>query len=301
MSTATHERENSQSFHPARLRVLCLHDADSNATKLKTALDRLGQRLYERHSIDLVYVNSALALQPSNDETVRRVWWEETTREDSDVPQYTGLDASIMLIQQVWTSCPMQGILGVGQGAAVASIFSLLPSIEASPRFVIFCDGQTLLPETERIAPDGMETLHLISNEETESSQRLIEQFGGLVHQRPCRQSFSKDDLNVIGKFLVDQTKYNDEQAIVALQTALHCVEQEASDKIAEQIAAEPPAALMAVIRPQAVAGWSGNKRRQPGEEGGGAPCPSEFLLKRDKRKGDGGASRVHPNQQKDE
>ena len=82
----------------------------------------------------------------------------------------------------------------------------------------------------------------------------------------------------------------------MALQTALHLAEQDAADCIAETIALNPPAALMAVIRPQAVAGWKGNRRRQPGEEGGGAPCPSEFLLHRQERaSAAAGASRVHP------
>ena len=85
----------------------------------------------------------------------------------------------------------------------------------------------------------------------------------------------------------------------LVLQTQLHLVEQEASRMMAECIADNPPKALMAIIQPNAeVSGWSGPKRREFGAEGGGAPCPSEFLLKREKRTtpGEGGPSRQHPN-----
>jgi hypothetical protein len=84
---------------------------------------------------------------------------------------------------------------------------------------------------------------------------------------------------------------------ILALQNQLYLAEQEAADFVAQIIAEDPPTALMAVISPQNVGGWSGEKRRQPNEEGGGAPCPADFLLKREKRAGDAnGPSRVHPS-----
>lgn len=78
--------------------------------------------------------------------------------------------------------------------------------------------------------------------------------------------------------------------------------EQEAANIVAQRIAADPPKALMAVIQPQNVGGWSGRKRRGPNEEGGGAPCPSEFLLKREKRtRNPNGPTRQHPEQQKNQ
>jgi hypothetical protein len=111
-----------------------------------------------------------------------------------------------------------------------------------------------------------------------------------------------KADMNVIGRFVVDQKKElragGPASDALALRTALHTTEAHAADEIARQIAEDPPAALMAVIRPQAVAGWNGNKRRQPGEQGGGAPCPSEFLLHREKRQQSQGPERMHPEQQ---
>ena len=68
------------------------------------------------------------------------------------------------------------------------------------------------------------------------------------------------------------------------LQNQLYIAEQEAATLVAREIAQNPPNPLMAVITPQNVGGWSGSKRRGPNEEGGGAPCPSEFLLNREKR-----------------
>ena len=75
-----------------------------------------------------------------------------------------------------------------------------------------------------------------------------------------------------------------DARNILVLQNHLYVAEQAAAHAVAERIAMDPPKALMAVISPQNVGGWSGGKRRAFGEEGGGAPCPSEFLLKREKR-----------------
>lgn len=88
----------------------------------------------------------------------------------------------------------------------------------------------------------------------------------------------------------------------LALRNQLYTAEQEASRLIAERIAEDPPSVLMAVVAPKAVATCEGGfKRRAPNEEGGGAPCPPEFLLKRETRgfQGDpaGASSRVHPEE----
>lgn len=86
----------------------------------------------------------------------------------------------------------------------------------------------------------------------------------------------------------------------LALQNQLYLAEQEASILIAKNIAKNPPSVLMAVIAPKAVA-VGGMKRRGKNEEGGGAPCPPEFLLRRDTRfQGDEEAhkaTRVHPEE----
>jgi hypothetical protein len=56
-------------------------------------------------------------------------------------------------------------------------------------------------------------------------------------------------------------------------QTELARLEVKASNALATSIALNPPKALMAVIAPNAVGGWTGPKLRDP-TDGGGAPHP---------------------------
>jgi hypothetical protein len=83
---------------------------------------------------------------------------------------------------------------------------------------------------------------------------------------------------------------------ILALQNQLFWVEQQAAHLVAKEIAANPPKPLMAVISPKEVGGFSGSKHRDV--PGGGAPCPSEFLLQREKRTTNpNGPTRDHPSE----
>lgn len=366
---------------PTLLRVLCLHDAESHAREMQESLAALGQRLFEQHGIDLVYVNSPLAVverrsapPPRGIDACgepRRVWWhddDDTLREaisnessnsrgspvveglsdddddesDSDdadhpgpAPQHhqqqsakptlVGLDASLLYLQQIWTSGPYWGLLGIGQGATVASLFSLLPTTFPPPQCLVLCDARhALLREEERLS--HVPCLHV----GVKISDALVAQFGGQVAttttEDPVRnhnssnasaqtlpsgnldRAVSRSILNAVGRFLVDQRRATvcDPSSpggeIVALQTALHVAEEEATDYIAREIAANPPKALMAIIMPHHVGGWSGDRRRQPGEQGGGAPCPEEFLLHRERRSATSeGASRHHPQSNKAE
>ena len=382
---------------PLILRILCLHDNNSNAFDLQHEFHLLGKKLYKNHSIDLVYVNGPLIIttpDSTNDENQKYVWWEErhetcdadrnivtgvvssfairnsqcATKEsecpnglaeneqsnDSSTTQqaaqieppnrgiptnpiihYDGLDASLMLLRQIWTSCQFWGIMGIGKGAALAALFTTLleserlsyhaatskedtsttlPKLPLSPnlpQLIIFVSGESLLSVDEPLlvsnhfntTPSPL-ILHLVDNDTSRVQDLLIRQFpqGSQVERRehfPSTRSkaFSKHDLNVIGRFICQRKKalyssHNDEtessfdhnhqsNKILALQTALYNAEQDAASCIAETIALNPPAALMAVIRPQMVAGWKGNRRAQP--EGGGAPCPEEFLHRKSK------------------
>jgi hypothetical protein len=284
------------------LKILCLHDHGSNAQSLKQQLTVLGERLYERHSIDMVYVNAPLTCNISSSEidhdaAPERTWWlrdgttATTTTSSEPTSTYTGLDASLLMLQQIWASCPFWGIFAMGQGAAVASLFALSITIGVAPRVCVFVNGGSLLPEQQRLQ-DSMACLHLINNSKSTAQELLVQQFGGDCYplEKTARSFPTFGDLNRIGRFFIQQKKTlcadADEGQIVALQTALHLAEVKAARVIAERIAANPPAALMAVIQPQVVAGWQGNKRRQPGEEGGGAPCPPEFLKTREQRTG---------------
>lgn len=121
--TQEHERSNhtqQQSRAPTGLRILCLHDSNSSASCLKDDMSKLGDRLYEKHGIDLVYINSPLCASVSGESD--RLWWEARafparqspnggSHEDSQQEQLIGLDASLLLLQQIWSSMPFWGIL----------------------------------------------------------------------------------------------------------------------------------------------------------------------------------------------
>jgi hypothetical protein len=74
--------------------------------------------------------------------------------------RYVGMDASLLLLRQVWTSTPYWGLLAVGQAASVASF---LPLMEVSPRpsFCIFVEGITVLEEDELLIED-LPCLHVV-------------------------------------------------------------------------------------------------------------------------------------------
>jgi len=156
------------------MRVLCLHSETSSAYKFSQELQKLEERLWTKHGIELVFVDGPLldvqvgnvvgeeggginAIESSGinndggEERVSRRWYVEeesrralthqsttdSTTQTSQI-QYSGLDASILHLSQIWTrgganisnnlgEClPFQGVLGVGQGANVASLLPLL-------------------------------------------------------------------------------------------------------------------------------------------------------------------------------
>jgi hypothetical protein len=151
------------------LRVLCLHDNSSSATKLYLKLHLLDKRLYKNHGIELIYVNSPLRGvegRPCDDEgnkssttttatdQNRHVWWEEELSNDNTT-QYVGLDASLLHLRQIYNTMPFQGILAEGAGAAIASLFLLSSSITPELEFGVFLNGTTLLrDENERLIAD---------------------------------------------------------------------------------------------------------------------------------------------------
>jgi len=263
----------------ASLRVLCLHDCRSSAEHLKNDLSRLGNRLYKNHGkIDLVYVNSPLVV---DGELGLRSWHYGKNEDD----KYGGLDASLLFLRQIWRSQPFWGAVGVGQGASIAAmlILTLLPDGDvresSPPQFSVFIDGESMISETERLVDENqLSCLHLSS---AKSCSVLPAQFGG----ESIQTNSKKDILNAIGRFICVQRKRT--SGTVALRSKLHSLELQASDVVAQRIKDNPPAPLMAVIRPRQIAGWHGYERRRPDEEGGGAPCPPEFLLNRSKRRND--------------
>ena len=265
------------------MRVLCLHDHSSSAKHLHATLHCLGERLWNRHDIELVFVNAPLVYQSppvsvkngdsqnlslmkhlqelniaspakkkscksnaTNDSMMTtnnnggddvttdttetkltkarirdkanmnencRCWWEDSTNNgnihpcnnhnnenDRNQPQLIGLDASILQLQQLWSSLPPSstatdstfvGILGIGQGAALASIVSLLSSSELFDglEFAIFIKGFDLLQQQKHPSSSSssvwfegeppIHTLHVMSSSSSTSEHNLYECFGG--------------------------------------------------------------------------------------------------------------------------
>ncbi|KAL7558497.1 hypothetical protein ACA910_003966 [Epithemia clementina (nom. ined.)] len=238
------------------IRVLCLHEEESNGLKLKMELRKLGERLYVEHRIDLVYVNAPLVVKgidvvtpiegvdAANEETYgQRIWWdkeslvptapmtaqslydddddndpflssdggvhqrlgasetnEERHRESESIPgknslsssssstatsnskDYVGLDASLLLLKQVWRSSSAIGILGIGQGASIGALLTLILEQEARstgktlpPQFGVFVNARSsLLPNDfpEDSIPflnhRGQQFLHLYSEQSSD-------------------------------------------------------------------------------------------------------------------------------------
>ena len=300
VSSSSHYSFDEQYFvEPTTpFRVLCLHDELSNAGELSGRFSMLGQRLYDNHAIELVFINSPLLARTSdkskksgksstsessttgdqNDDdendvdenTIQsknaRIWWEEVSatsaarwstntslgtrigegnkndddsdKNDSDTKEnqtpsssssspihgdhrgngddneasttnasdnkhYLGLDASLLLLRQIWSSQPFWGILAVGQGASVAMFLALLPDISHRPSFSIFVEGTTVLDDDEELLLDddgnnAMPCLHILGVDPNENTQRLVRQFGGEVSSGV--QSFSNVSMNRIGK-----------------------------------------------------------------------------------------------------
>jgi hypothetical protein len=202
----------------------------------------------------------------------------------------TGLDASLMLLRQIWTSSPFIGIVGVGQGASMASLLTA-SVLEPHPHFLVLVNGASLFPDPEQLST--IPTLHLVDREDTEKEEdennsiinpmkRLLQQqFPGIVTQRTGHY---RDDCNSIGRFICDQTNalFRSDHSLqqVSLQLALYEAECQTEDAIARHIADHPPSSLMAVIRPNMVA-LPNHRHETPLA---GAPCPSEFLVARERR-----------------
>jgi hypothetical protein len=168
------------------------------------------------------------------------------------------------------------------------------------------------------IGRGGVRSMHVISDN-NKSSKRLATKYGpnARIH---IVQPIKPPDIsnpsascpphlcNLLGKYLVSQKNRiysnSNTRQLISLQNRLANVEQLATLTIAREIQRNPPKALMAVIGPlaldcnaenvqsgvermdvgMAVGAWQGPRRRGFGEEGGGAPCPEEFLRKENER-----------------
>ncbi|KAL7525174.1 hypothetical protein ACHAXR_002196 [Thalassiosira sp. AJA248-18] len=202
------------------MRVLCLHPEASSALQFSQEFNKLEERLWEKHGIELVFVDGPLldvqvgnvvgeeggginAIDPSSgSERVSRRWYVEesarralppTANDDSQpLPpvQYSGLDASLLHLSQIWTrgganisnnlgEClPFQGVLGIGQGADVAGLLPLLnyqdddndgggddeekenvtkPTMFQGLQFVVLIDGKDIMSQRMNAHNDDSE------------------------------------------------------------------------------------------------------------------------------------------------
>ena len=318
------------------MKVLCLHDAHSNAIELQHSLQKLQIRLRQRHSIELVFVNAPTIDTPTSTTTTTtnisisssdtsietpdtslqsRVWYEtvstpttsstgstmtennsssnnhDTGHQVSNDQQtrYIGLDASLMWLTQWWTSqvgreeAIGMGVLAVGQGAAVASLWSLLPNLQPPPSFFIFVNGYSLIqnPHDEISLPlSNIPSLHI------HSSEQLVQQYPNNADNVDSANSSLPSHLsnhhvlNVVGRFLVQrqQDQTTNHSAALLINRQLHQVEERAQELMAQTVSRDPPAALMAIIQPTTISpGWAGNRGREniPVR---GAPFPTKNL-----------------------
>eukprot|EP00956_Cyclotella_meneghiniana_P034592 scaffold106491_cov74-Cyclotella_meneghiniana.AAC.4 len=338
------------------MRVLCLHPEASSALTFSQDLSKLEQRLWEKHGIELYFIDAPLLdiqTNNNNDEQChsRRWYVQETSGSDGKSTKYSGLDASLLHLTQIWargganisnqngmvSECrPFQGILGFGQGANVAAMLPLLsynyneedeetiqrPEIFQGLHFVVIVNGRDIMQSNDSdvdetselyVGEEGVRSLHVIFDDEcsestSTSSLSLAKQYGPNAEIRHCKQANQSDNCsstlsNILGKYLVAQKNKlcgnSNTRKLIALQNRLANVEQLATLAIAQEIQRNPPKALMAVIGPSlavhekenevdvgmAMGAWQGPRRREFGEEGGGAPCPEEFLLKEKERR----------------
>lgn len=145
-----------------------------------------------------------------------------------------------------------------------------------------------------------MPSLHLVSNKEALALSEFFDK--RTIHESAINSPNGKK-FNVIGRWCVERRKEtraiisSDEMDLLTMQQAkLSMLEEYAAQVVANTVASNPPKALMAIIAPNAVGGWTGEKDRNF-NDGGGAPCPREFIMRRQERlkTDDIGVGREHP------
>lgn len=144
------------------MRILCLHDDNSSAPSLIKRLHQFAKALHNKHDIELAFVNAPLVVTQKNntcqsktqgdpagnndiicnttatciptdihdlDSAIQRTWFYNNS-DSIETNKIVGLDASILYLCQIWNqsllSNPFCGVLGIGQGAALAALLPLL-------------------------------------------------------------------------------------------------------------------------------------------------------------------------------
>ncbi len=337
----------------ATTRILVLHDENSSISSLKDSLRPLEDRLYDKHNVEFIYLQGThLGSRDGGDSKgLNRIKDGNSGEEGGDIdlplkmrsldlgrgcdnedkdddPSYApriwfdsetliGLDASIYFLHQIWSRealvRPFSGILGFGQGGALAAT---LPFLRDELRFenlefLIVCDGfvidygrsklqssmKSFLSEVfdvSTMSASNLPTLHIVSKPLHLQLTKYFEQ--------SCRVIYETETIdgklnragvfNKIGSWCVQRRKVSisamcrkDHALLESEQHNLALLEHLAGNMFANAVAANPPKSLMAIIGKDAVGGWNGGKESKEDDGGGGAPCPKEFLLRKSERR----------------
>ena len=223
---------------------------------------------------------------------------------------------------------PFSGIIGIGQGAALAALIphlkgrdleffglqfmvlwngypldfscccsSLIDNLFFKSLVDIFSSSKAI---EKSLTVKNLPTLHIIASKVAKALSKYFDESATYEYEEG--NSDHGRTFNVIGRWCVDRRKHartalsgGDITLLTTQQARLSLLEEYATQIVAHTVASNPPKALMAIIAPNAVGGWTGQKDRNF-EDGGGAPCPREFLMKREERqKHEGSKGREHP------
>jgi len=132
------------------------------------------------------------------------MWFHENDPNEAQGP-IGGIDASLLYVHQLWIQMMPDGVLGFGQGAALASVMCRLSAssstaVFAGLRFGIFLHGYNapymnipmdpMVNESERTVP----TFHAFSPDDSKGQELLIA-FGGLSRDTQWHITDSSNDV----------------------------------------------------------------------------------------------------------
>lgn len=258
---------------------------------------------------------------PTGADTAARTWFHEpgTDLASTDPDRLAGLDASLLWLTQCWnaslSSDPFHGILAFSQGAALAGMLPLVQEnhyLFRNLHFLILVNGYVPDPPPDKgfggvkredhlkVDIVNVPTLHICGaankvvtpEESIELSKRFV---NPVVYTHPhghCLPT-TKECFSLIGSFLslrYAELYASQDPSVLLMQSRLKKLELYAGSLIAMESEENPPRALMAVVDRNAVGGWSGGRRNEPG---GGAPCPVDFVKKEKERQE--GPERIKP------
>jgi hypothetical protein len=188
------------------MRILCLHDAHADARALQVQLSKLDERLWRQHGrMELVYVNAPLVVDASKG---ARAWWQAS--EDESDP-YLGRDASLLLLEQMWKSGPAwEGVIGVGQGAAMGRLLAArlhgASCTRAPPQVAIWITKDDTTHDNNNNNnnnTNSRDDLLLPYNDKDDEEALLTSSLNALHLERRGNDDFSTPCLNRMGRHLV--------------------------------------------------------------------------------------------------